>query len=427
MYEALIREKGFSGILKRVAASEGLMPAILRRGIQKGSCVLPLNRYRKISKPCAIGCGLKTKVNVNIGTSPDRPRLSDELKKLECVVGLGADTVMDLSLSGPLKKIRAAILRNAPIPVGTVPIYEAAQRAQKRGGSFLKMEKDEIMDVLEEQGASGVDFFTVHCGINQRSLDIFLKNRRLLDIVSRGGAILVNWMKKHGAENPLYEYFDDVLDIAKRYRVTLSLGDGMRPGSVLDATDAAQIAELKELGKLTERSRRAGVQVMIEGPGHVPLDQIQNNIALEKKICKGAPFYVLGPLVTDIGLGYDHITGAIGGALAAYYGADFLCFLTPSEHIRHPSLQDTREGLIASKIAAHAADIAKGIKGSIDRDKKISQARKKRRWSEQIKLCLDPQKARMIRATSRPRIKDVCTMCGEFCSIKLIDSCLKHS
>jgi len=304
-------------------------------------------------------------------------------------------------------------------------------RAQKRSNSFLALEKKEIFDVLEEQAADGVDFFTIHCGINKASLNVFIKNRRLLDVVSRGGALLVNWMRKNNKENPFYEYYDEVLELAKKYNITLSLGDGMRPGSIIDATDKPQIAELIELGKLAERARRAGVQVIIEGPGHVPLHEIKKNMELEKKICKGAPFYVLGPLVTDIGLGYDHISGAIGGALAAWYGADFLCYLTPAEHIRHPSVQDTRDGLIASKIAAHAADIAKGLKNSNEPDRLISQARKNRDWNRQIALCLDPEKAKNYRASSSPKINDVCTMCGEFCSIKLIDECfhskkLKH-
>ncbi len=330
---------------------------------------------------------------------------------------------MDLSLGGDLKKVRQAIIRNSPVPVGTVPVYEAAMRAQKRTGTFLKLEKNEIFDCLEEQAQSGVDFFTIHCGINKKSLGVFLKSRRVMDVVSRGGALLVNWMKKNKKENPFFEYFDEVLNLSKKYNITLSLGDGMRPGSIIDATDATQIAELIELGLLAQRARRAGVQVIIEGPGHVPLHQIKKNIELQKLICHGAPFYVLGPLVTDVGLGYDHISGAIGGALAAWYGADFLCYLTPSEHIRHPSVEDTREGLIASKIAAHAADIAKGIKKALEWDRELSIARKNRDWIKQIKLSMDPIKAKQYRKSSSPKIKDACTMCGEFCSIKLIDDC----
>lgn len=427
MYKELFNDKNFANALGRIAKEEGVRRAELENNIRNGTCVVTLNNKKHLAQPCAIGKGLKTKVNVNIGTSTDQPDIDDELKKLEVSVKLGTDCVMDLSLGGDLKKIRLAVIRNSPVPVGTVPIYEAAVRTQKRSGSFLKMEKKEIFDVLEEQAADGVDFFTVHCGINLRTLAVFEKRKRIMDIVSRGGALLINWMKKNKKENPLYEDYDAILEIAKKYSITLSLGDGMRPGSILDATDKVQIAELMELGKLAERSRKAGVQVIIEGPGHVPLQQIKKNIELEKKICKGAPFYVLGPLVTDIGLGYDHISGAIGGALAAAYGADFLCYLTPSEHIRHPSIEDTREGLVASKIAAHAGDIAKGIPGALARDRKLSYARKNRDWLKQIALAFDPEKAQRYRDSSHPKIKDVCTMCGEFCSIKLIDECFgKH-
>lgn len=423
MYKTLLSDKDFLQVLQKTSKNEGVSPVCLKKGIADGTCVITANKVRRLVKPCAIGLGLSTKVNVNIGTSPDHPDLSDELKKLDISVELGADAIMDLSLGGDLRKTRREVLDHSPIPVGTVPIYEAAMRAQKRSGSFLKLEKDEIFECLQEQAEDGVDFFTVHCGINLKTAKVFEKSKRVLDIVSRGGALLINWMKKNKKENPFYEYYDEVLALARRYNITLSLGDGMRPGSILDATDKTQIAELKELGKLAERARAAGVQVIIEGPGHVPLDQIKKNIELEKKICHGAPFYVLGPLVTDIGLGYDHISGAIGGALAAAYGADFLCYLTPAEHVRHPSVQDTREGLIASKIAAHAADIVKGIPGAIEKDLKLSQARKKRDWPKQIELALDPKKAKEYRASSHPKIKDVCTMCGEFCSIKLIDDC----
>ncbi|HQP91169.1 MAG TPA: phosphomethylpyrimidine synthase ThiC [Candidatus Omnitrophota bacterium] len=424
MYKQLIKDDKFKEVIKKTASIEKIPVKDIENGILKGECVITANIKKKLGRPCVIGKGTTTKVNVNIGTSTDKPDLKDELEKLEISVDLGADAVMDLSLGGDLRKNRLAIIKNSPLPIGTVPIYEAAMRAQKNRGSFLKLEKNEIFDVLEEQAEDGVDFFTIHCGINHKSLDVFLKNRRVLDVVSRGGALLVNWMKKNNKENPFYEYYDEVLKLAKKYNITLSLGDGMRPGSIMDATDKPQIAELIELGKLADRARDAGVQVIIEGPGHVPLHQIKKNMELEKKLCKGAPFYVLGPLVTDIGLGYDHISGAIGGALAAWFGADFLCYLTPSEHVRHPSVQDAREGLIASKIAAHAADIAKGLKNANNPDRLISIARKNRDWNKQISLALDPGKAKSYRASSSPKIKEVCTMCGEFCSIKLIDECL---
>jgi phosphomethylpyrimidine synthase len=425
MYKQLLNDKKFSTRVALVAKREGVSPALLAHRLAQGECVVTYNNQRTMEKPCAIGFGLATKINVNLGTSPDKNNLKNELKKLDLSIKLGADAVMDLSLAGDLKKIRRTIVRHSPLPVGTVPVYEAAMNAQKRRGSFLKMEKNEILDTLVDHAASGVDFFTVHCGINLKSLEVFLKSRRLMDVVSRGGALLINWMKKNRRENPFYEYFDEILEIAKAYNITLSLGDGMRPGSIVDATDKVQLSELIELGKLTQRARQAGVQVIIEGPGHVPLNQIKKNIELEKKICKGAPFYVLGPLVTDVALGYDHISGAIGGALAAFYGADFLCYLTPAEHLRHPSVEDARVGIIASKIAAHAADIAKGFARAVAWDKRLSLARKHRDWTQQIKLAMDPQKARAYRRSSHPKIKDVCTMCGEFCSIKLIDECLK--
>lgn len=423
MYADLIRDKKFLCVLRKTAAAEHARPEKLIADIRRGVTVITLNKNRSIARPCAIGRGLSTKINVNIGTSTDRNDLTVELKKLELAVKLGADAVMDLSLGGNLQKIRKQILAESPLPVGTVPVYEAAMNAQKREGSFLRMSKKEIFDVLTEQAEAGVDFFTIHSGINQKSLAVFLKHRRLMDVVSRGGALLVRWMRTHNAENPFFEYFDEILALAKKYRITLSLGDGMRPGSIIDATDAAQLSELNELGKLTLRARRAGVQVIVEGPGHVPLHQVEKNIALEKQICHGAPFYVLGPLVTDVALGYDHIAGAIGGALAAMAGADFLCYLTPAEHVRLPSLDDVRDGIIASKIAAHAADIAKGIPGAIDWDKKLSTARKKRRWTDQIRLAMDPEKAERYRRSSHPKIEDACTMCGEFCSIRMIDDC----
>ncbi len=425
MYKELTKDKKFNELAGVIAKKEGISKIALLEGIQRGECVITLNNKKKIKRPCAIGKGTRTKVNVNIGTSPDKIDLKTEIEKLKVSVELGSDAIMDLSLGGNLKKIRKEIIDQSPIPVGTVPIYEAAINAKERRGSILKMEKGDIFEVLHQQAQAGVDFFTVHCGINRKSVDVFLKNRRILDVVSRGGAILINWMRKNKSENPLFEYFDEVLEIAKKYNITLSLGDGMRPGTVLDATDDTQISELVELGKLTQRARKAGVQVIVEGPGHVPLQQIEKNIKIQKEICDGAPFYVLGPLVTDVGLGYDHISCAIGGALAAAYGADFLCYLTPAEHIRHPSVQDTRDGLVATKIAAHAADIAKGVKGSLDWDRKISEARKKRDFNKQINLAIDPGKARSYRDSSHPSTSDVCTMCGEYCSIKLIDECSK--
>jgi phosphomethylpyrimidine synthase len=414
-----------TALMKRIIRDERLDSQQFLRHIQEGKAVIPRNSKHNLKKPCAIGLGLKTKVNANIGTSTDKSQIKDELKKLDAAVRYGADTVMDLSVGGDLKEIRKEVIKHSPVPVGTVPIYEIAVNAAKRRRDFLRFDIDDVLDTLESQAEEGIDFFTIHSGVTKKSLSVLRKHKRILDIVSRGGAILANWMIKHKKENPFYEYFDRILNIAYKYDVTISLGDGLRPGSVLDATDNAQIAELKILGELASRAKRKNVQVMIEGPGHVPLDQIKKNIILEKKICHGAPFYCLGPLVTDVASGYDHISSAIGGALAAGFGADFLCYVTPSEHLRHPSIKDVREGVIASRIAAHAADIAKGIKSAKDWDRKMSEARKKRDWKKQIELSIDPDKAGEYRASSKPVFSDVCTMCGKYCSIKLMEECLR--
>lgn len=412
-------------LMKRIASSEDIDARLLLERIKAGRAVIPLNKKHKIRNPCGIGEGLSTKINANIGTSTEKSNIELELKKLKVALKYGADTVMDLSVGPDIKKMRKKIIDNSAVPVGTVPIYEIAVNAQKRNGDFLKFSADDMMDILESQAQEGIDFFTIHAGVTKNSLSILRTQHRILDIVSRGGAIIASWITHHKKENPFYEYFDEILDIAYKYDVTLSLGDGLRPGSILDATDKAQISELKTLGLLAQRAKRKNVQVIIEGPGHIPLNQIKKNILLEKKLCQGAPFYVLGPLVTDIGAGYDHITASIGGALAASLGADFLCYVTPSEHLRHPSLEDVREGVVASKIAAHAADIVKGVKKAILWDKKMSQARKKRDWKKQIALAVDPDKAKFYRASSKPHILDVCTMCGEYCSIKLMEKCLR--
>lgn len=414
-----------SGLIKKIALQENKSPDSILKLLREGKAAVLRNRRHNIKKPCAVGTGLKTKVNANVGTSTDKSQVSDELKKLEVSVKHGADTIMDLSVGGDLAKIRKQIIAHSPVPVGTVPVYEIAVNAQKRKKDFLKFNACDILDTLESQASDGVDFFTIHAGVTRRSVRSLKKHKRILDIVSRGGAILASWMELNNKENPFFEYFDRVLEIAYDYDVTISLGDGLRPGSVLDATDEAQITELKILGELAERCRKKNVQVIIEGPGHVPINQIRKNIDLEKKLCKGAPFYVLGPLVTDVAAGYDHISSAIGGAIAASYGADFLCYVTPSEHLRHPSVEDVKEGVIAYKIAAHAADIAKGIGGALEWDKKMSRARKERDWKKQIALSIDPEKAKYYRASSKPRQSDACTMCGKYCSIKLIEKCMR--
>lgn len=412
-------------LMKAIAAREYLTATLLCSLIKQGKAVIPHNNTRRIKKPCAIGHRLATKVNANLGTSTDKKDLKEELKKLQIAIEYGADTVMDLSVGGDIASMRRCIIEHSPVAVGTVPIYEISVLAKKNNKDILAFSHTDIMRILETQAKDGVDFFTIHAGVTRKSLSALQKQKRLLGIVSRGGAILANWIARHKKENPFYEHFNEILDLAYAYDITLSLGDGLRPGSILDATDKGQLAELRILGELAARAKRKNVQVMIEGPGHVPLNQIEKNILLEKKICHQAPFYVLGPLVTDIAAGYDHISGAIGGALAASLGADFLCYLTPSEHLRHPSVDDVREGVIASKIAAHAADIVKGCGKAVLKDKLMSEARRKRDWKAQISLSLDPKKASQYRASSKPDLFDVCTMCGDYCSIKMMEQCAK--
>ncbi|MDP2044277.1 MAG: phosphomethylpyrimidine synthase ThiC [Candidatus Omnitrophota bacterium] len=420
------KKNKITALMRRVARFEKVKPCQIMRLIREGKVVIPLNINHKINKPCAVGSTLRVKVNANIGTSTDKSRVADEIKKLKVALKHGADTLMDLSVGGNLKKVRQEVLKHSNVPVGTVPVYEVAVRAQEKNKNFLKFSAEDVLQVLEEQAKQGVDFFTIHSGVTVASLKALEKQKRLMGIVSRGGAIIASWIKYHKKENPFYTHFERILDIAYKYDVTLSLGDGLRPGSIIDATDKAQIAELKILGALAKRAYQRNVQVIIEGPGHVPLDQIKKNIDLEKKYCHGAPFYVLGPLVTDVAPGYDHITSAIGGALAASFGADFLCYVTPAEHLRHPTAEDVREGVIASRIAAHAGDLVKRNKAAIGWDRSISEARALRDWKKQINLSIDPSKARAYRLSSRPKLSSVCTMCGKYCSIKLMEDCMRE-
>ncbi len=410
--------------VKEAAAAEGFSAEALSADIASGVSVIPLNRNRRI-KPIAIGRGLRTKINANIGTSKDRVSIEEEMEKLNALVKYGADAVMDLSTGGPIKELRAMMLRKSPIAIGTVPIYEAAVRAAEEKGAISRMTADDLFRVIEEHASSGVDFVTVHCGLTMKAVDRLRAEGRILDIVSRGGSFLLEWMIYNGKDNPLYEQYDRLLEIAREHDMTLSLGDGMRPGCLADATDRTQIEELLTLGELRDKAVESGVQVIIEGPGHVPLNQVELNVRLEKEICKGAPFYVLGPLVTDIGMGYDHITAAIGGAVAGAAGADFLCYVTPSEHIRLPTIEDVKEGVIVSKLAAHAADIAKGIKGAMDVDIKMARCRKALDWNGQIALSLNPDKVREWRAEIPPTESEVCSMCGEFCAIRTVERALK--
>lgn len=410
--------------MKIAANQEGLSPDYIRKHIADGSVVIPYNKKHKtINKLSAIGMGLRTKVNANIGTSPEHAILEEELEKLKVAMEAKADTVMDLSTGGDIDKIRRTIIENSLIPVGTVPIYQAAIEASRRKG-IVNMSEEEIFEVIEKQAEDGVDFMTVHCGVTMQSIERLKNQGRTLDIVSRGGAFLTTWILHNNRENPLFENYDRLLKIAKKYDVTLSLGDGMRPGCIADATDRSQIQETIILGELAQKALKEGVQVIIEGPGHMPINQIEANVLLEKKICNNAPFYVLGPLVTDITPGYDHITAAIGGALAAHYGADFLCYLTPSEHLRLPTVEDVREGVIITRIAAHAADISKGIKDAMDKDMEMARARKNLDWERQINLAIDPIKAKRIREESKIT-SDKCTMCGEYCAIDVLKKYLK--
>lgn len=403
-----------------VAEREGIVQQVVMQGIAEGSMVILKNCKRKKNiLPVGVGKNLRTKINANLGTSGDLAEIPLELEKLRVAIEAGADTVMDLSTGGAVDETRKAIIEHSTVPVGTVPIYNAALEAVRKGKSFVEMTADELFDCIARHAEDGVDFMTVHCGITRHALDVLKKNPRVMGVVSRGGTLMMEWIQYNDAENPLYEHFDRLIEIAREYDVVLSLGDALRPGAIQDASDAPQFTELYVLGELTLRARRAGVQVMIEGPGHMPMDQIESNVMLEKKICNGAPFYVLGPLVTDVAAGYDHISSAIGGAIAAGAGADFLCYVTPAEHLRLPSIEDVREGVIASRIAAHAGDIVKGIKGAREWDTNMSKARKALDWQKQYSLAINPERARELRESLLPKDLEVCTMCGDFCAIKI--------
>ncbi len=397
---------------------EDIEPETLKNDIANGYTVILKNSMHNI-KPLAVGKGLTTKVNANIGSSGDKYDLAEELEKLFVSIKSGADAVMDLSTGGNIVEFRKEILKNSTIPLGTVPLYEAFQEIMETGKPLDKFDPEVLFDVIQRQCEEGIDFITVHCGLTLEAIKKMNRQKRILGIVSRGGSLIASWMIKTNRENPLYEQFDRLLKIAKKNDVVLSLGDGLRPGSLADATDRAQISELIMLGELAKMSLEEGVQAMIEGPGHIPLNQIETNIKLEKSICNGAPFYVLGPLVTDIAPGYDHITSSIGGAIAAGAGADFLCYVTPAEHLRLPSIEDVKDGVIAAKIAAHAGDIAKGVKNAIKKDIEISNCRKLMDWEGQYNNSLDPEKAREMRKTITLKDDKVCSMCSSYCSIKL--------
>jgi phosphomethylpyrimidine synthase len=421
-------ESARKGILtdevRQCASVEGVPAEQLSSDIAAGFSVISRNAQRSIP-PLGIGRGLRTKVNANIGTSRDSASIDNERAKLDVLLTHGCDAVMELSTGGPILEFRQYILNNAAIALGTVPIYEGAIRAAERHGKIAKMTADDMFAVVEEHASQGVDFATVHAGLTLRAVERLKSQGRILDVVSRGGAFLLEWMILNSRENPFYADYGRLLEIAKRHDMTLSLGDAMRPGCLADATDRPQMEELLTLGELRDQALEAGVQVIIEGPGHVPLDQVEMNVKIQKAVCKGAPFYVLGPLVTDVAMGYDHITGAIGGAIAGAAGVDFLCYVTPAEHIRLPDVENVREGLIASKIAAHAADIAKKIPSAIEKDIKMAKCRKALDWEGQIGLSFNPERVRAWRAEVPPTDSEVCSMCGEFCAIRTVERALK--
>lgn len=398
-----------------VAKKENMDIEILKNLIANGQIVIPANKNHTSLNPEGVGKKLRTKINVNLGISKDCYDIDEEMKKVQLALDMKAEAIMDLSSFGKTEEFRKKLIANSKAMVGTVPIYDAV-------GFYDKELKDitakEFLDVVKKHTKDGVDFVTIHAGINKETASVFKRNKRLTNIVSRGGSLMYAWMELNNKENPFFEYFDDLLEICKEYDLTLSLGDACRPGSIKDASDACQIKELMILGELTLRAWEQNVQVIIEGPGHMSLDEIQANMILEKKLCHGAPFYVLGPIVTDIAPGYDHITSAIGGALASSFGADFLCYVTPAEHLRLPNLDDVKEGIIATKIAAHSGDIAKKIPGAMDWDNKMSKARQELDWDKMFDLCIDPEKAKRYRKESTPEHNDSCTMCGKMCSMR---------
>lgn len=405
-----------------VAAKEDMDVEELRELVAKGQVAIPANVNHKSLSPEGIGSGLKTKINVNLGISGDCKDYSVEMEKVDMAIQFGAEAIMDLSNYGKTNTFRKQLVEKSPAMIGTVPMYDAIGYLEK---DLLEITAQDFLKVVRAHAEEGVDFMTIHAGINKRAIESFKREGRRMNIVSRGGSLLFAWIEMTGNENPFYEYYDEVLDILREYDVTISLGDALRPGCIDDSTDAGQISELIELGNLTKRAWEKDVQVMVEGPGHMALNEIAANMQLQKRICHNAPFYVLGPLVTDIAPGYDHITSAIGGAIAASSGADFLCYVTPAEHLRLPDAADVKEGIIASKIAAHAADIAKGIKGARDIDNKMSDARHRLDWEGMFKYALDPEKARRYYESTPVSERHTCSMCGKMCAVRTTNMILE--
>ena len=400
-----------------VAEKEHFDVEELRELIAKGQVIIPCNKNHKSISPSGVGAKLTTKINVNLGVSRDWKDVDMEYEKVHSAVEMGAEAIMDLSSYGDTRSFRRKLTSECPAMIGTVPVYDSVIHYQR---DLATLTAKDFVDVIRMHAEDGVDFVTLHCGITRKTIEQIRKHKRKMNIVSRGGSLVFAWMSMTGEENPFYEYYDEILDICARYDVTISLGDGLRPGCLADATDRAQITELITLGELTDRAWEKGVQVMVEGPGHVPYNQIAANMQLQKRLCHGAPFYVLGPLVTDIAPGYDHITSAIGGTLAAVSGADFLCYVTPAEHLGLPDLNDVREGVVAARIAGHAADVAKGLPQAVAQDLAMAKARKKLDWEAQMELAIDPQKARAIRNAKNKSTDEYCSMCGDYCAVKII-------
>ena len=407
--------------MKLIAAEENISVETIRERVANGTIAICANvNHKSLTKPRGVGEGMRTKVNANIGTSSTFPDIEPELEKLDEAIKCGADSVMDLSTGSNIDQSRRTIIERSSVMVGTVPIYQATVEAIRSHGAIVKMTEDDLLKAIEKQALDGADFMTLHCGVTRSAIERMRSQTREMDIVSRGGSFMAAWILHNEKENPLLERFDDLLDICEKYDVTISLGDGMRPGCTADATDRAQLTELITLGELADRAWSRGVQVMVEGPGHVPFDQIAANMKLEKRLCHNAPFYVLGPLVTDIAPGYDHITAAIGGTMAAISGADFLCYVTPAEHLALPTLQDVHDGVIVSRIAAHAADMVKGVAGAREWDLEMARARKVLDWDRQMELAIDPSLARSKRSARNKSGEEACSMCGEYCAVKMI-------
>lgn len=408
--------------MKVVAQKEGVPTEYILEKVAQGKIAIPANKNHKSLSAEGVGEGLKTKINVNLGISKDCYDIDKEMEKVQMAIKMGTEAIMDLSNYGHTEEFRQELIKTSTAMIGTVPMYDAIGFLQK---DIASIEVDEFFKVVEKHAQDGVDFLTIHAGLNRETVETFKRNKRLTNIVSRGGSLLFAWMEANKSENPFYEYYDRLLDICEKYDVTLSLGDACRPGCIEDATDSVQIKELITLGELTKRAWARNVQVMIEGPGHMAINEIEANVLLEKKLCYGAPFYVLGPLVTDIAPGYDHITSAIGGALAAAKGVDFLCYVTPAEHLRLPNLEDMKEGIVATKIAAHAGDIAKGVNGAKEWDYKMSKARAELDWCKMFELALEPEKPKRYREESRPANEDSCSMCGKMCAVRSMNKVIK--